>query len=249
MIGLDRPLRPAWIYETLKMVEDGTEPSMYNDPFENITKELIGKEGKKKVRTIIFRSFIYSLQEGRNKIVSNIFTEWVQTRSLQSLKPLFLWKIIMDYEIARFTTRNIALCVDHSGHLSTPLLSKKLVQKYGDRDVVKRSLRSFLATLVHFGLLSRTDQNNYVLLPQKTVTAEQTKDFLQLYAISFLKSAVVDLQNIPTEFFFFVKPVELTSIAQEFNGTNWEYVREVERNVLIFKRVDCFFMAQVDAQK
>jgi len=237
LIGLDRPLRPAWIYESLKMVEVGEKPSVYNRPFEDIAKELVGKEGKKKARTIIFRTFIYSLQEGRGKVKHNMFLNLVHTRSLNYLKSLFLWKILMDYEIARFITQKMALCVDHSGHLSTPLLSKKLVQEYGDRDVVKRSLRSFIATLVHFGMLSQVDKNNYTLLPKESVGDEQVRDFLMLYATTFLKSAVVDLQNIPLEFFYFFEPVDLISVAQEFNGKDWEYVREVERNMLILKAV------------
>ena len=96
MIGLDRPLRPSWIYETLKMIEVGEKPSIYNEPFEDIAKELVGKEGKRKVRTIIFRSFIYSLQEGRGQIQSNIFIEWSKNKSLEELKLLFFWKILMD---------------------------------------------------------------------------------------------------------------------------------------------------------
>ena len=235
MIGLDRPLRPAWIYETLKMVEVGGKPSAYNEPFEDIAEELVGKEGKRKVRTVIFRTFIYSFQEKRGQVQNNMFLQWAGTRSLNYLKPLFLWKILMDYEIARFITQKIALCVDHSGHFSTPLLSKKLVQEYGDRDVVKRSLRSFMATLVHFGYLSQEDKNNYTLLPQEAVSAEQVRDFLMLYSVASLKSEVIDIQNIPTELFYFFKDVDMIAVAQEFNGENWEYIREVERNMLILK--------------
>ena len=238
MIGLDRPLRPAWIYETLKMVEVGEKPSIYNKPFEDIAKELVGKEGKRKVRTVIFRTFIYSFQKKRGQIQDNMFLKWAGTKSLNYLKPLFLWQILMGYDIARFITQKIALCVDHSGHLSTPLLSKKLVQEYGDRDVVKRSLRSFMATLIHFGYLSQEDKNNYTLLPQEAVSAEQVKDFLMLYSVASLKSEVIDIKNIPTELFYFFKDVDLTSVAHEFNGKNWEYVREVERDVLILKVLD-----------
>lgn len=235
MIGLDRPLRPAWIYETLKMVKVGEKPSVYNEPFEDIAKELVGKEGKRKARTVLFRSFIYSLQDGRTQIKNNMFLEWAKTRSLRDLQPLFLWKILMDYEIARFTLQKMALCIDHSANLSTPLLSKKLVQEHGDRDVVKRSLRSFIATLVHFGVLSQVDKNNYTLLPEQTVTHEQLRDFLLLFGESYLNSAVIDLQAIPDEFFFLFEPVELTSVAQKFNGKDWEYVREVERDVLMVR--------------
>lgn len=235
MIGLDRPLRPVWIYETLKMVEVDAKPSIYNEPFEDIAQELLGKEGKRKVRTVIFRSFIYSLQNGRNKIKNNMFLGWAKNKPLNDLQPLFLWKILMDYEIARFITLKITLGVDHSGHISSKLLSKKLVQEYGDRDVVKRSLRSFLATLVHFGVLSQENQNNYTLLSKNSVSDEQVRDLLLLYGSSYLESKVVDLQNIPEEFFYFFEPVDMTSVAREFHGRYWEYVREVEREVLMLK--------------
>lgn len=235
MIGLDRPLRPVWIYETLKMVEVGAKPSIYNEPFEDIAQELVGKEGKRKVRTVIFRTFIYSFQKKRTRIENNMFLQWAESRSLSYLKPLFLWTILMDYEIARFITRKITLGVDHSGHISTQLLSKKMVKEYGDRDVVKRSLRSFMTTLVHFGVLSQEDKNNYILLPKGVVSDEQVRDLLLLYGSNYLESEVIDLQNIPEEFLYFFEPVDMTSVAREFNGKDWEYVREIERNMLMLK--------------
>ncbi len=236
MIGLDRPLRPAWIYEVMKIVEVGAKPSIYNEPFEDIAQELVGKEGKRKVRTIIYRTFIYSFQKKRTTIENNMFLQWAESRSLNYLKPLFLWKILMDYEIARFIIQKITLGIDHSGHISTQLLSKKLVQQYGDRDVVKRSLRSFMNTLVHFGVLSQENKSSYILLTKETVSNEQVRDFLLLYSENFLESEIVDLQAIPKEFFYFSEPVDMTSVAQEFNGKGWEYIREVERNILIIRR-------------
>ncbi|MCD4811505.1 hypothetical protein K8R14_02770, partial [bacterium] len=185
------------------MIEVGTKPSIYNKLFEDIVKELIGKEGKRKVRTIIFRSFIYSLQEGRGQIQSNIFIEWSKNKSLEELKLLFFWKILMDYEVTRFVIKKIDICVDSSNRLSVALLSKKLVQEYGDRDVVKRSLRSFLATLNHFGFLSQINKKNYNLFDKATLSNEQLRNFLILYAKVFLISKVVDIKNIEPEFLFF----------------------------------------------
>ena len=159
MIGIDRPIRPEWIYETLRIIEPGNKPSAYNEPFEIIAKELVGKEGKRKVRTIVFRSFIYSLQNEKNTIKKNEFIEWAKKDSLDHLKPLFLMKILMDYEIARFVVQKMSISIDNSNNLSVNLLSKHMIKEFGDRDVVKRSLRSFLATLVHFGILLKKDQN------------------------------------------------------------------------------------------
>jgi len=235
LIGLDRPLRPSWIYETLKIIEVGKKPSIYNEPFEDIAKELVGKEGKRKVRTVIFRSFIYSFQKKRSSIQSNIFIDWSKDKSIEELKPLFFWKILMDYEIARFIITKINICVDSSNNLSVALLSRKLVQEYGDRDVVKRSVRSFLATLEHFGFIIQIDKKNYILSDKATLSHEQLREFLILYAESFLRSKVVDLKNIDPEFFFFFNPVDLRDVAKEYNGIDWEYIRGANRNQLMLK--------------
>lgn len=218
------------------MIEVGAKPSIYNEPFEDIAKELVGKEGKRKARTVIFRSFIYSFQEKKSLIENNIFIEWAKSSTLKELKPLFLLKILMDYEICRFVTKKIGVCIDSSNNLSVPMLSKKMVQEYGDRDVVKRSLRSFLATLVHFGLLEEVSTNNFSILENMKLTSEQARKFLILYANIFLKSKIVDLHNIEPEFFFFLDQVDLIAVANEFNGKDWEFIRDGSRNKLFIKK-------------
>lgn len=217
------------------MVEIGEKPSTYNEPFEEIAKELVGKEGKRKVRTVIFRSFIYSLQKQRTSIQPNIFLDWSKDKSLEKLKPLFFWKILMDYKVARFIIKKIDICVDSSKSLSVALLSKKLVQEYGDRDVVKRSLRSFLATLDHFGFLSQIDKKNYNVSDKASLSNEQVRDFLILYAKVFLRSKVIDIKNIDPVFFFFFQPVDLKIVAKEYNSIYWEYIRGANRNQLILR--------------
>ncbi|MBF0399032.1 MAG: hypothetical protein HQK78_19815 [Desulfobacterales bacterium] len=235
MIGIDRPLRAEWIYETLKMVETGTNPSIYNEQFENIAKELIGKEGKRKVRTIIFRSFIYSLQDKNSIIQPNIFIESAKKCSLDEIKPLFIFKILIDYEIARYIIKKIAVNMDSSNKLSCFLLSKLMVKEYGDRDVVKRSIRAFLSTLVNFGILSQIDKNNYILCEKLKMSDENIKDFIILYSKVFLKSKVVDINNIEPEFFFFFQSIDLQNIAYKYNGIDWEYIRDVNRNLIMIK--------------
>ena len=59
MIGYDRPLKPEWIYKTLKMVEPGKKPEEYYDAYNDIAVELTGKDGRRKTRTVLFApSFI-----------------------------------------------------------------------------------------------------------------------------------------------------------------------------------------------
>ena len=63
MLGYDRPLKPEWIYKSLRMVEEGRKPEEFYDAYNDIATELTGKDGRRKTRTVLFRTFIYS----RNK--------------------------------------------------------------------------------------------------------------------------------------------------------------------------------------
>ncbi len=233
MIGFDRPVKPEWIYETLKMVKVGAKPSIYNEPFENIAKELVGKEGKRKVRTIIFRSFIYSFQEKRTVIENNIFIEWTKQHSLDYLRPLFLAKLLMDYEITRFITKKIELSFDHTNQLSSAILSQKMIQEYGDREVVRHSVNDFLKTLIHFKIFERVKLREFRFIRKFHLSDEQAKDFLLLYAQVFLKSGVVDLSSIESSLLYFFEIKEIRELVKKYHGYIWEYIRDINRDIIL----------------
>lgn len=233
MIGFDRPLKPEWIYKTLQLIEVGENRSKYNEPFEDIAIELVGKEGKRKVRTVIFRSFIYSLQEKRNVIENNLFIEWSRKVTLEALTPLFLTKILMDYEVCRFITQKINLSFDQTNHLSSTILSKKMVHEYGDRDIARRSVRAFLKTLVHFKIFEQIDTNNYRLIKKYKLNKEQVRMFIHLYSSYFLKSKALDLSHIENTLASFFEEPNFLEIAREFHTKDWEYIRDAGRNLLL----------------
>ena len=55
MKGFDRPLRPDWIYDFVTTVNVGDKIIDHNEEFEKILWQLDGKEGKRKVRTVLTR--------------------------------------------------------------------------------------------------------------------------------------------------------------------------------------------------
>ena len=235
MIGFDRPVKPEWIYKTLKLVKIGEKPSVYNEPFEEIANELVGKEGKRKVRTIIFRSFIYSFQEKRTVIENNIFIEWSKHHTLEYLRPLFLAKLLMDYEITRFITKKIELSFDHTNQLSSAILSQRMIQEYGDREVVRHSANDFLKTLVHFRIFERIKLREFRFIQKFHLSDEQAKDFLLLYARSFLKSGIIDLSSIESSLLYFFEEKDFRNLARKYHGEFWEYVRDINRDLLMVK--------------
>jgi len=235
MIGFDRPLKPEWIIQTLQLLEVGTTPAQYYEAFESIAKELVGKEGKRKVRTIIFRSFIYSLQNQTKTIENNPFIDWAQRDSQAQLQPLLLVKLLMDYGIARFIIQKLDTSFSEPGVLSTELIKKRMIQQYGDRDIVKRSVRSFLDTLGHFKVLEKCGTNKYKIIKKYSLADEQIVRLLQLYAQVFIRSRIVDLDTMDSSLLYFFSPIDFLEIARKYHGQYWEFIRDANRNQLLMK--------------
>lgn len=235
MIGFDRPLKPEWIYNILKEIKVGTNPTEYNKVFENVAKELIGKEGKRKARTIIFRSFIYSFQGKRTPIANNIFLDWVKQYSEYELRPLFLIKLMMDHEVLRFITEKMLISYDTKGNLSSTVLTKKMQSEYGDRDVVKRSVRAFLKTLCHFGMIEEIQKQRFNHINKTKLSEEQTKNFLLLYSKCYIKSEYLDLNDIDNNLTYFFELPDLLKVANIYNNKYWSYIRDHTRAVLMMK--------------
>lgn len=236
MIGFDRPLKPRWIHELLNLVEDGVRSSAYNLPFEDIATELVGKEGKRKVRTVIFRSFIYSLQEKKGTVSNNKLIDLAKTKSLDYMTPIYLMKLIFDYDIIQAILKFMISTYNNNELISTPILTKKVVQAYGDRDVSKRSLRAFLKTLINFNLLiPKNSKNKFDVNRTVTISEEQLKDILLLFGDSFLKSKHIDLQHIDMNLFSLYSIPGFMDVAIRYNGLCWEFIRSNNKNSLLLK--------------
>jgi len=235
LIGFDRPVKPEWIYNILKEIKVGANPSEYNEIFENIAKELTGKEGKRKARTVIFRSFLYSFQQKRTPVKNNIFLEWVERYTEYELRPLLLVKLMIDHEVLRFITKKMPISYDSNGYLSSNVLTKKMQTEHGDRDVVKRSVRSFLKTLCNFGVIEEIQRNRFNHLNKIKLNNEQTKNFLILYSKCYIRSGYLDLNNIDTALISFLDLPDLGNVANFYNNQCWSYVRDSGRTVLMMK--------------
>ena len=232
MIGYDRPLKPEWIYKTLQMVEPGKKPEEYYDAYNQIAVELTGKDGRRKTRTVLFRTFIYSFQEKTSVIENNILISLCKQKDYEYMKPILLAMFILDYEILKYFTQMYFKIFDPSQSVSSPALTKKMTEAYGDTEIVKRSTRAFLKTLSDFGIIEPTGTNTFYQINKSKLTAEQVSDILKLYA-KVKHTKQVDIQNIDKSIFFYYNIPSLSSVAVEFHTTQWEYIRGVDRELLM----------------
>ena len=234
MLGYDRPLKPEWIYKSLQMVVPGEKPEKYYEPYNDIAVELVGKDGRRKTRTVLFRTFIYSFQEKSNIIENNILIDLCKQRDFEFMQPILLAKFIIDYEILNYLAKLINQIFDPTQEIKSSILTTKIVDNFGDWEIVKRSTRAFLKTLTDFKLLTEKSLTAYIQLPKKELSPEQVKEIIKLYAIS-LHTNQVDLINLDKQLFCFYKQPNLSSIANQFHNTDWEYIKGVNRESLILK--------------
>lgn len=233
MIGFDKTIKPKWIYDLLNIIKIDDLPKNYYTPFEDIAQELIGKESKRKIRTIIFRSFIYSFQNDKTVIKDNLLIQLSKEKSLDYMKPIYLFKLIFDYEILQFLLKKIKILFDPNQEITTSFLTEKAIKKYGDRDVVKKSISSFIKTLVHFEIISKTSNKSFIFNNKSVISNDQLLNILSIYSITYLNSKQIELSTFLDNLFDLYIIPDLYDFASEFNQEKWEYIRDGSRNILL----------------
>jgi hypothetical protein len=235
LLGFDRPLRPEWIYELLKILEVGKKPNEYYAYYdENICNQLVGKHGKRKTRTILLRTFLYNFQDTKSVIHDNFILQLSRQHDLEYLKPIYIAKLLIDYNILRYLSGQTNRLFDSSQTITSKILTQKMVDKFGDLEIIKRSTRSFLKTLSDFGILQPISPTEFQQLPKLMLSNEQVKDILLLYALSY-NTEQVDVVNFDTSIFTFYHIPNLNEVAKTFHSKNWEYIRGVERGFLMLR--------------
>jgi len=233
-MGYDRPLKPEWIYKTLKNIEVGTKPEDFYDAYNEIAVELTGKDGRRKTRTVLFRTFIYSFQESKTKIENNLIIELSKKHDFEYMKPVYMAMFILDYEILKYFTQVFYKIFDESQEVSSVALTKKMTETYGDTEIVKRSTRAFLKTLSDFGILEPKSKNNYEQINKPTLSSEQIADILELYAI-VNNTKQINIRSLDKSLFAYYNIPDLSEMANKYHTDKWEYIRGVDRELLMMK--------------
>lgn len=234
MTGYDRPLKPEWIYETLRNIVPGTKPEEFYEKYITFVNERVGKDGIRKTRTVLFRTFIFSFQEKTSIIENNLLIELCRTHDLEYMKPILLSKFIMDYDMIRFLTKKLSQIFDPTQEISSTVLTKKMIDEFGDIEIVKRSTRAFLKTLSDFKLLIPAGTSQFRQASRAFLSNEQVRDILLLYA-SVNKTKHIDLRHIDKSIFAFYQQPDIHEVANEFNSKAWDYIRTVNRNLLMLR--------------
>lgn len=235
MIGFDRPLKPLWIYKFIQLVEIGDNLSDHIDAFNAILWELDGKEGKRKVRTVLSRYFLKSGKNPHSKIVEHTpLIDICKRYPLEEIKPLLLYYLLMRSQILRIPTKMIYELYGIKKDINYLFLRKKIIEKFGDRDISSRSLRNLLSTLMNFDILRKNSSNKYNWHRLLNVNEMNACYMLRLYSEEYKKSPLINLEEIENYLFFYFKMPDINKIAREYDGKLWEYSIRINQKTILF---------------
>ena len=235
MIGFDRPLKPTWIYNFLKLVDIGDILSNHKTEFNSILWELDGEEGKRKVRTVLSRYFLKSEKNPNSKVVEYTpMMELCKKYSLEEIKPLLLYHLLMRSEVIRQLTKMINEIYGPDNDINYFFLRKKVIERFGERDISSRSLRNLLGTLVNFDILKRGNNNKYMWDNRLCINELNACYMLKLYSEEYKKSPQVNLNNLESYLFLYFRIPDINKIAKKYNTILWEYSVRLREKMIIF---------------
>ncbi len=226
MIGFDRPLKPRWIHEALQLWKPKTPAASFYSDFNQIVYELSGLEGKRKVRTVLFRYFYNIEGHASSQITSgdSLLASLSHKFSIEELMPTYLVILIDSAETLANIMENMFRLFPPKSVIVTSQLVDKTVEMHGERDVVKRSTRSFLMTLVHFGILRKTGPN-YEWIDRPRVSCQAIACAITILC-SRQHRLEADIRELPAKNGFrFINLSNVDDCAKRYNGVLWSYVR------------------------
>jgi len=233
MIGFDRPLRPHWIYESLLLAEPGQKLSELNLPFESVAKELTGKEGKRKARTVLFRCFLRS-EENNTRVRDDLLLKDLSAEyGLEFMKPIYLFYLIGKTDTLARISKHIFRLYDVGDEMNLQFLQNKMIDEFGERDVVGRATRSFIQTLEYFDIVKKTG-TNAVLKKRILVSEGQLRIIFNLYSQEILRSPQISLNHLPDFLFNYFDLPNVKTLAQKYNGQYWGYQHRINDDYLVF---------------
>ncbi|MDI6723126.1 MAG: hypothetical protein QMD61_00615 [Methanobacterium sp.] len=239
MKGFDRPLKPEWIYNVIQEIEIGDKISDHKEDLHNLIWELEGKDGKRKVITVLSRYYLKTHDNSKGKVVEDVpIIHIAKKYPLESIEPLLLYQLLFRSPMLRTLTKMIKDIYGHDNPINYTFLRKKVIEKFGEKDISARSIRNLISTLVSFGLLEKKGKE-YIWTRKTTLDELNFCLFLKLYSEEFKKSPQINLDDLEDYLFLYYDLPDVNTIAKKYNSVLWEYSIRLGQKVVTFH--DQFF--------
>ena len=148
------------------------------------------------------------------------------------MQPIYLFYLVGSSATLYRITGYLFRLYGYSKPVNPVFLQQKMASRFGDRDVVKRSVRSFLKTLNYFGIM-QTENGMAILKRPLPVNEEQLCIMLWLYAKELLQSPQISLRQLRLPLFQFFTLPDPKAVARKYNGQYWDYQHRMREDFLV----------------
>jgi hypothetical protein len=161
MIGLDFPVKPAWIHDVLRLWQpDQPISDLVHAALAQTMTELGGEKTRRNSLTVILRYFVPTVGGGqtRRTTQSNLWAAYAAAQAARALAPAYLARIIAGNDVAREAVSAMARRHRAGSSFNSQEVRRQIIAKFGERKVVTNSANAFLRTLLAFGVLESGDR-------------------------------------------------------------------------------------------
>jgi hypothetical protein len=233
IIGLDKTFKPEWVYKILQIAKPNT---LYEEKKEEILNiiEFDGLEAKNKVSSIIRRYYLlFYKKQGKEYFQENYLHDLAKKYSFETMKPLILFVLLCNCEIASYLQKNINQMFSDKKTIDKKVLQIKTKEKYGDRTIIRYAVSYYLTILSYFDILIK----NKLEYKWKNKTIDCTdyiiKDMILIYS-NIKNKYELEKEKMEQETQFSIYDLKnLENILREYNTINWKLQKRLDSNKII----------------
>ena len=156
MIGLDFPIKPAWIHDVHALWQP-QQPigDLVQAAISRTMQELGGEKTRRNSLTVILRYFVDTESGGSSRSTAerDAWVTYSRRYTAETMTPAYLAHLVAQNEVAQAATRFITQRHSPGDSLTAGELRRYIIGRFGERKVVINASNAFLRTLLHFGVL------------------------------------------------------------------------------------------------
>ncbi len=241
MIGLDFPVKPAWIHDVLRLWQpDQRVSDLVNPALGQTMSELGGEKTRRNSLTVILRYFVPTVGGGQTRRTTheNVWAAYAATFSPEALAPAYLARIIAGNNVARAAVGALARRAVQASFDSQEL-RRRIIAQFGERKVVVNSANAFLRTLVHFGVLAAGEKLGQYRFLAPLSAPQQAFPLLVWAWWEAQGGPQVDIDAFAADpALAFVRTEEFPTCWQAYSGRLWSLEERLETRRATLRHVE-----------
>lgn len=236
IVGIDRSFKPIWVYKILQMCVPNIEYSEIEYDVLDVV-EYKGDTGKKKVLQVLKRFYLRLEKRGKKYWTTNNYLHYLSKElSLESMKPILLFTLLQECEMAQFLQNKIKIMFIDQEIIDPLIIQKYAKEEFGDRSNIRKAVTYYLTILSYFDILKKEGQKYEWLNKRLILSNHVLREILITYA--YLRDNYeIDVHEIQENIVFSLFDLSnLETVLMQYNNEYWVYQNRFNSKKVIVKK-------------